>query len=97
MPHQDRRQGREPRPLHDHSAKDQARWSPGVNVGKPIELSDTCVLIKHREQWLFSGARSFIGQITGPRRSAPRQQPPARVRRFARRQMPKTNAKRFSR
>jgi glyoxylase-like metal-dependent hydrolase (beta-lactamase superfamily II) len=33
--------------------KDQARWSPGVNVGKPIELSDTCVLIKHREQWLL--------------------------------------------
>lgn len=36
-----------------NSAKDQARWSPGVNVGKPIELSDTCVLIKHREQWLL--------------------------------------------
>jgi hypothetical protein len=36
-----------------NSAKDQARWSPGVNVGKPIELSDTCVLIKHRKQWLL--------------------------------------------
>src|SRR5260221_1079193 len=36
-----------------NSAKDKARWSPGVNVGKPIELSDTCVLIKHREQWLL--------------------------------------------
>jgi glyoxylase-like metal-dependent hydrolase (beta-lactamase superfamily II) len=36
-----------------NSAKDQARWSPGVNVGKPIELSDTCVLIKHRAQWLL--------------------------------------------
>jgi len=36
-----------------NSAKDQARWSPGINVGKPIELSDTCVLIKHREQWLL--------------------------------------------
>jgi N-acyl homoserine lactone hydrolase len=36
-----------------NSAKDQARWSPGVNVGKPIELSDTCVLLKHREQWLL--------------------------------------------
>jgi hypothetical protein len=40
----------------------------------------------------LSGVWSFIGQITGPRRSAPRQQPPARVRRFARRQMPTTNA-----
>src|SRR6476620_9213485 len=35
------------------SSKDQSRWSPGVNVGKPIELSDMCVLIKHREQWLL--------------------------------------------
>jgi len=36
-----------------NSAKDQSRWSPGVNVGKPIEMSDMCVLIKHREQWLL--------------------------------------------
>jgi N-acyl homoserine lactone hydrolase len=36
-----------------NSAKDQALWSPGVNVGKPIEMSDMCVLIKHREQWLL--------------------------------------------
>src|ERR1700747_2017841 len=36
-----------------NSAKNQSRGSPGVNVGKPIELSDMCVLIKHREQWLL--------------------------------------------
>src|SRR6266446_3644226 len=36
-----------------NSAKDQARWSPGINVGKPIELSDTCYLIKHGAQWLL--------------------------------------------
>src|SRR5947207_13710083 len=36
-----------------NAAKDQARWSPGVNVGKPIELSDTCYLIKHGTQWLL--------------------------------------------
>src|ERR1700730_7785777 len=36
-----------------NSAKDQALWSPGVNVAKPIEMSDTCVLVKHREQWLL--------------------------------------------
>jgi glyoxylase-like metal-dependent hydrolase (beta-lactamase superfamily II) len=36
-----------------NSAKDQALWSPGVNVGKPIEMPDMCVLIKHREQWLL--------------------------------------------
>lgn len=27
--------------------KDQSRWSPGVNVGKPIEFSDNCYLIRH--------------------------------------------------
>jgi N-acyl homoserine lactone hydrolase len=27
--------------------KDQARWSPGVNVGQPIMLSDNCYLIRH--------------------------------------------------
>jgi N-acyl homoserine lactone hydrolase len=35
------------------AARDQARWSPGVNVGKPIEVSDTCYLIKHGTQWLL--------------------------------------------
>ena len=27
--------------------KDQSRWSPGVNEGKPIEFSDNCYLIQH--------------------------------------------------
>src|SRR5215468_8811093 len=36
-----------------NSAKDQARWSPGVNIGKPIEFSDMCVLIRHRGQSLL--------------------------------------------
>src|SRR5712664_3224529 len=28
-------------------APDQSRWSPGVNVGKSIELSDNCYLLRH--------------------------------------------------
>ena len=36
-----------------NAASDQGRWSPGVNVGKPIELSDTCTLIRHGTQWLL--------------------------------------------
>lgn len=36
-----------------NSAKDQSLWSPGVDVGKPIEMSNTCVLIKHGTQWLL--------------------------------------------
>jgi N-acyl homoserine lactone hydrolase len=27
--------------------RDQSRWSPGVNEGKPMEFSDNCYLIRH--------------------------------------------------
>ena len=36
-----------------NAASDQSRWSPGVNVGKPIELSDNCYLIRHGAEWLL--------------------------------------------
>jgi N-acyl homoserine lactone hydrolase len=36
-----------------NAATDQARWSPGVNAGKPIELSDNCYLIQHGSQLLL--------------------------------------------
>jgi len=36
-----------------NSAKDQSRWSPGVNAGQPIELSDNCYLIRHERGWLL--------------------------------------------
>jgi len=35
------------------SASDQSRWSPGVNVGVPIELSDNCYLIHHGQDWFL--------------------------------------------
>lgn len=35
------------------SAPDQSRWSPGVNVGVPIELSDSCYLIRHAQGWFL--------------------------------------------
>jgi N-acyl homoserine lactone hydrolase len=31
-------------------AADQSRWSPGVNVGVPIDLSDNCYLIHHSSE-----------------------------------------------
>ena len=31
----------------ENIGKDQSRWSPGVKVGKPIEFSDNCYLIRH--------------------------------------------------
>lgn len=36
-----------------NAATDQSRWSPGVNVGKPLDLSDNCYLMKHGNQWLL--------------------------------------------
>jgi N-acyl homoserine lactone hydrolase len=35
------------------SAPDQSRWSTGVNVGVPIELSDNCYLIHHPQGWFL--------------------------------------------
>jgi glyoxylase-like metal-dependent hydrolase (beta-lactamase superfamily II) len=37
---------------HAH-APDQARWSPGVNVGVPIDISDNCYLIHHAQGYLL--------------------------------------------
>ena len=34
-------------------AGDISRWSPGVNVGKPMEFVDNCYLIKHAQGWLL--------------------------------------------
>jgi N-acyl homoserine lactone hydrolase len=36
-----------------NAAADQSRWSPGVNVGKPIEFSDNCYLIRHGAEWFL--------------------------------------------
>jgi N-acyl homoserine lactone hydrolase len=35
------------------TAGDISLWSPGVNVGKSMELSDNCYLIKHAQGWLL--------------------------------------------
>jgi glyoxylase-like metal-dependent hydrolase (beta-lactamase superfamily II) len=34
-------------------AGDISRWSPGVNVGMPMEFVDNCYLIKHAQGWLL--------------------------------------------
>lgn len=34
-------------------APDVSRWSPGVNVGKPMAFADNCYLIKHAQGWLL--------------------------------------------
>lgn len=34
-------------------AADQSRWSPGVNVGVPMDISDNCYLIHHTQDGWF--------------------------------------------
>jgi hypothetical protein len=59
-----------------NAATDQSRWSPGVNVGKPIELSDNCYLIRHGSDWLLwdTGYPDAIAEkpVTGPNGTATR-------------------------
>src|SRR5947209_4186608 len=55
---------------------DQSRWSPGVNVGKPLDVSDNCYLIHHAQGWFLwdTGVADAIaampdgqkGEGTGP-------------------------------
>src|SRR4029434_9253182 len=49
-----------------NAAVDQSRWSPGVNVGKPIELSDHCYLIKHGTDWLLWDTRYHHARADKP-------------------------------
>jgi len=35
------------------TASDESRWTPGMNVGVPIELSDNCYLIHHAQGWFL--------------------------------------------
>ena len=35
------------------ASTDQSRWSPGINVGKPLAISDNCYLIKHSQGWMM--------------------------------------------
>ena len=36
----------------ERTAPDVAPWTPGVNVGKPIDFVDTCYLIRHGADWM---------------------------------------------
>jgi glyoxylase-like metal-dependent hydrolase (beta-lactamase superfamily II) len=35
------------------TAPDVSRWSPGVNVGQPVDFVDNCYLVKHAKGWLL--------------------------------------------
>ena len=56
-------------------AGDISRWSPGVNVGKPMDFVDNCYLIKHSQGWLLwdTGVADAIAAMPeGQRPSDPR-------------------------
>ena len=49
-------------------AKDQSRWTPGVNAGQPRELSNNCYLIQHARGallWETGVPDSVVGQKDG--------------------------------
>jgi hypothetical protein len=41
----------------ERTAPDVAPWTPGVNVGKPVDFVDNCYLIKHGTDWMVLGHR----------------------------------------
>jgi N-acyl homoserine lactone hydrolase len=49
-------------------APDQSRWSPGVNVGKPIDISDNCYLIHHKQGWMLwdTGIPDAVAEMREP-------------------------------
>src|SRR5687768_10153508 len=32
---------------------DKSRWTPGIDVGKPVEMVGNCYLIRHAKGWLL--------------------------------------------
>ena len=47
-------------------ANDESVWTPGENVGRSIEFSSTCWLIKHGSEWLLWDAEFPRPRTTTP-------------------------------
>src|SRR5215470_14136560 len=37
----------------ERTAPDVSPWTPGVNVGQPVDFVDTCYLLKHGNDWMI--------------------------------------------
>jgi glyoxylase-like metal-dependent hydrolase (beta-lactamase superfamily II) len=48
-------------------ANDESVWTPGENVGRPIEFSSTCWLVKHGGEWLLWDAGVPETALNDPR------------------------------
>jgi N-acyl homoserine lactone hydrolase len=53
-------------------AGDISRWSPGVDVGKSMEIAENCYLIHHAQGWLLwdTGIPDSIASMPNRARSA---------------------------
>jgi len=48
---------------------DKSRWTPGVDVGKPVAMVGSCYLIRHAQAWLLwdTGVSDAVAQMPGGR------------------------------
>jgi glyoxylase-like metal-dependent hydrolase (beta-lactamase superfamily II) len=49
----------------DGRGMDQSRWTPGVNIGKPVAFPDHCYLIHHTQGWVLwdTGVDDAVAQL----------------------------------
>jgi N-acyl homoserine lactone hydrolase len=47
-------------------APDKSRWSPGVEVGTPWEITDNCYLIRHGQDWMLWDTGITDALVPGP-------------------------------
>gem|GEM_PF-5930873 len=49
----------------DGSGSDESRWTPGVNVGKPVGFPGRCYLIHHTQGWVLwdTGIDDAVAQL----------------------------------
>jgi len=54
------------------ATSDVSRWSPGVNVGRPMDFVDSCYLVKHSQGWLLwdTGVADTIAAMPDGQRPA---------------------------
>ena len=48
---------------------DKSRWTPGIDVGKPVEMVGNCYLIRHAQGWLLwdTGVTDAVATMPGGR------------------------------
>src|ERR1043165_978404 len=49
----------------DGSGPDESRWTPGANIGKPVDFPGHCYLIHHTQGWFLwdTGVDDAVAQL----------------------------------